>query len=76
MVSLIINVMNVDDNMTKTCRLAAISADDPNLTIAYRKARKEALRKFLHEEVDRERYQKTVETFIGNVQGCTATLSE
>ncbi len=46
-------------------RARGVSADDPNLTIAYRKARKEALRTFLRDEVDRDRYQKTVETFLG-----------
>lgn len=39
-------------------------ADEPELTAAYRTARKEALRKFLHEEIDRERYQSTVNTFL------------
>jgi hypothetical protein len=39
-------------------------ADEPELTAAYRKARSEALRKFLHEEIDRERYQSTVNTFL------------
>lgn len=40
------------------------SADNAELT-AYRTARKEALRTFLREEIDRERYQKTVEAFLG-----------
>ncbi len=47
-----------------------VSADDVVLTAGYRKAKQEALRKFLHEEVDRERYHKTVETFLGMFKDC------
>jgi hypothetical protein len=46
-------------------RARGVTTDDVELTVAYRKARKEALRKFLHEQIDRERYQKTVDTFLG-----------
>lgn len=52
-----------------------VLADDSSLTVAYRKARKEALHRFLREEIDRERYQKTVETFLGMFKDAPAHVA-